>query len=462
MPNKSLEKFGEYQLLTKIATGGMAEIFLAKHSNSPANSMPIAIKKVLKQYNSNPHFVSMFLTEARIICNITHENIVRIYDFGKEEGQYFIAMEYVFGQNLGVLLNKLAQNDEKLPTDIILEISMAVLNGLDHAHNTKDKKGHFLNVVHLDMNPNNILISYSGKVKIVDFGIAHATYSGKNKNLNSIQGTYGYLSPEQCREEPTDRRSDIFSFGIILYEMLTNKPLFKHLPSDVAILNQILNEPIPPISEVNPEISEDLAKIVMKALEKDKNKRYLTAKEMIEDLRKVHASLEFNVSSKTLPKILKRHFASHFIKMNRIIEKAQTKYLMDEIFNDIGKIEEINLHEKMRIEPQKIEKKPKNNKKLIFILSFITAIILIGAFFLANHHSTKKIVSVSIFSSPPGAEIYINGEDQEKQTPAVIKLKANIPYIIEFKKGNYFGGKNFIPTEKHSELNIKLQKKLEK
>ena len=461
MPN-SLEKFGEYQLLTKIATGGMAEIFLAKHSNSPANSMPIAIKKVLKQYNDNPHFVSMFLTEARIICNITHENIVRIYDFGKEEGQYYIAMEYVFGQNLGVLLNKLVQNKESLPLDIILEISMAVLNGLDHAHNTKDKKGHFLNVVHLDMNPNNILISYSGKIKIVDFGIAHATYSQKNKNLNSIQGTYGYLSPEQCREEPTDRRSDIFSFGIILYEMLTNKPLFKHLPSDVAILNQILNEPIPPIQTVVSNIPESLAKIVMKALEKERNKRYLTAQEMIEDLRKVHASLEFNVSSQTLPKILKKHFASHFIKMNRIIEKAQTKYLMDEIFNDIDKIEEINLHEKMRIEPKKIEEKKKFNKFLILTIIPIFLIIIGIGFFIAKKHNAKNIITVSIFSMPPGAEIYINGKDWEKQTPATVKLKANIPYIIEFKKGKYFGGKNFIPTEKQSELNIKLKKQSEK
>ena len=196
-----LETFDNYQLLSKIATGGMAEIFLAKHINSPVNSMPIAIKKVLKQYSSNSALIKMFLAEARIICNINHENIVRIYDFGKYEDQYFIAMEYVFGQNLGSVLNKLQQKGQAMPLNLIIEIMLGVLSGLDHAHNTKDKNGIFLNVVHLDMNPNNILISYDGKIKVVDFGIANANYTKKAKgSLVSIQGTFGYLSPEQCRD----------------------------------------------------------------------------------------------------------------------------------------------------------------------------------------------------------------------------------------------------------------------
>lgn len=272
-----LEKFDNYQLLSKIATGGMAEIFLAKHVNSPVNSMPIAIKKVLKKYSDNPTLVKMFLAEARIICNISHENIVKIYDFGKFEDQYFIAMEYVFGQNLGAILEKAAEKGESLPLNFTIEIISAVLCGLDHAHNAQDRNGNFLNIVHLDMNPNNILISYDGKIKVVDFGIANANYTKKLKDSAGIQGTYAYLSPEQCSGTSVDRRSDIFSVGIILYEMLTGQPLYKDLDSDMAIMNAILYDEVEPIDERMPDIDPNLAKIVMKALEKNPNRRYSSA-----------------------------------------------------------------------------------------------------------------------------------------------------------------------------------------
>ncbi len=140
------EYFDEYQLLKKIASGGMAEIFLAKHINSPVGNMPFAIKKVLPRYSKDKEYIKMFLSEARIICNINHENIVHIYDFGKFEGIYYIAMEYVFGQNLGSLLNKFQVTNTVMPVNVVFEIAMAILAGLDHAHNARDRNGVFLNV----------------------------------------------------------------------------------------------------------------------------------------------------------------------------------------------------------------------------------------------------------------------------------------------------------------------------
>ena len=462
-----LERFDNYQLLSKIATGGMAEIFLAKHVNSPVNSMPIAIKKVLKQYSSNPTLVKMFLAEARIICNISHENIVKIYDFGKFEDQYFIAMEYVFGQNLGAILSKVAERDQIMPLNLTIEIISAVLCGLDHAHNAQDRNGNFLNIVHLDMNPNNILISYEGKIKVVDFGIANANYTKKLKGDAGIQGTYAYLSPEQCGGHAVDRRSDIFSVGIILYEMLTGKPLYKNLDNDMAIMNSILYDEIEPINELMPDIDPNLAKIVMKALEKNPNRRYASAMDMREDLQLVYNSLEFDPNSEMLPAFVKKLFPAHFIKMTKIIEQAQTEYLMDELFNNIGELEDLDLEEKKKTEEAarlKEEAERKREKKKAFysrfglvsgIVAGLAVIALILKFLFVD--PDVEVDMVTVFSSPGGAQIFVDGDDTGKVTPTSLQLEHGKKYIIDFIKDNMIGTLEFTPSSENRQINMQLK-----
>ena len=464
-----LEKFDNYQLLSKIATGGMAEIYLARHVNSPVNSMPIAIKKVLKKYSSNPTLVKMFLAEARIICNISHENIVKIYDFGKYEDQYFIAMEYVFGQNLGAILEKVYERDQKMPLNLTIEIISAVLCGLDHAHNAQDRNGTFLNIVHLDMNPNNILISYEGKIKVVDFGIANANYTRKIKNDSGIQGTYAYLSPEQCSGLSVDRRSDIFSVGIILYEMLTGKPLYRHLDSDMAIMNSILNDEIEPINELMPEIDPKLAEIVMKALEKNPSNRYATAMDMREDLLRIYNSLEFDPNSEMLPAFVKKLFPAHFIKMTKIIEQAQTEYLMDELFNNIGELEDIDLQSKKREEEEKKQKEEEEERRekrktiisktslIAGIVAALVIIVMILKFLFVDPE--VEVDMVTVFSEPGGAQIFVNGEDTGKQTPASLQLELNKQYIIEFRKDDMIGGLEFVPTSENRMIRMVLKQR---
>ena len=461
-----LERFDNYQLLSKIATGGMAEIFLAKHVNSPVNSMPIAIKKVLKKYSDNPVLVKMFLSEARIICNISHENIVKIYDFGKYEDQYFIAMEYVFGQNLGAILEKVREKDLSMPLNLTIEIISAVLCGLDHAHNAQDRNGTFLNIVHLDMNPNNILISYEGKIKVVDFGIANANYTKKLKVDSGIQGTYAYLSPEQCMGASVDRRSDIFSVGVILYEMLSGRPLYRQLENDMAIMNAILNDEIEPINELMPEIDPKLAKIVMKALEKNPSNRYATAMDMREDLIQIYNSLEFDPNSEMLPAFVKKLFPAHFIKMTKIIEQAQTEYLMDELFNNIGELEDLDMQEKTRAreEAQKKEEfeKRRERKKAVLsklglvsgIVAALAVIALILKFLFVDPE--VEVDMVTVFSSPGGAQIFVNGEDTGKVTPASLQLELGKKYIIEFRKDDMIGGLEFTPTSENRQINMQL------
>ncbi len=475
-----LERFGDYQLITKIATGGMAEIFLAKHVNSPVTSMPVAIKRILRQHNTNHAFIKMFLAEARIICNLTHESIVKIYDFGKHDEIYYIAMEYVFGQNLGQLLKRYDQKEKVLPLDIVLEIAAAVLEGLDFAHNARDRNGHFLNIVHLDMNPNNILLSYDGRVKLVDFGIAHAAYTKSFKRtLEAVQGTYGYLSPEQCLDRPIDRRSDLFSLGIILYEMVSGKPLFRRLESDAAILHAIVHDSVPDVRTVNPAVPREISAIIGKALQKDPEQRYASAAEMLGDIRKFQAMREFDPQSETLTVVLKREFASHFIKMTQVLERAQTTYLMEEIFKDIGEIEEINLEEEVRFRETELadrerrreeEEEEEENKRslkgwLMALLIGACALLLIagGVGIYLFYPFQSGTVEVFVSTLPPEADMFVDGRDAGIKTPASLKLIKGRTYIFGFHKDNLAAEIPFVPSgdAEKDKVFVKLRKREE-
>lgn len=461
-----VERFGSYYLLHKIATGGMAEIYLARHVNSPATSMPVVIKKILSKYSHDLAFIQMFLAEARIICNINHQNIVKIYDFDKSGDIYYIAMEYVFGNNLGALQKSYVDRKLKFSVETVLEISFAVLCGLNHAHNTRDRNGVFLNVIHLDVNPNNILLSYNNEIKIVDFGIASAKYTKLLKNnLGAVQGTVAYLSPEQCREEEVDRRSDIFSFGIIMYELLTGKYLYKDLPNDAARINAILNEPVPNIKEYNPDVPDELIAIVEKALKKNRDERYATAAEMLDDLHKFQYRLEYNPDSESISQILKKSFPSHFLKMNKLLEKAQADYMMDELFKDIEELEDLDISKVMQIDMTKKEEEhpadetPENGKNFLYILSgVVVALAVIAVMIFVFSREDDSIESkVLLFSNPPEAEVYVNGEDTGRKTPAEIFLKVGKSYILEFRKDNFEGGINYKVKKEENQINLLLK-----
>ncbi|MCK5809125.1 serine/threonine protein kinase [bacterium] len=466
------EHFAEYQLLTKIASGGMAEIFLAKHSNSPVGNMPFAIKKVLPHYSKKKEYINMFLSEARIICNINHENIVKIYDFGKVEGIYYIAMEYVFGQNLGSMLQKYHSLKTKIPVHIIFEIALAILAGLEHAHNAKDRNGVFLNVVHLDMNPNNILLGYEGKIKIIDFGIARASYKKQEQASTAIQGTYAYLSPEQCKEEELDRRSDIFSFGIILWEMLTGKTLFQHYDSDAVIIQKILNEPIPTPYSVDDSVSRYFSSIIMKALEKDREKRYATAADMLADIQKLQHTFEFDPDETSLPDLLRKNFASHYIKMTSLLEQSQKDHLMGALFDNMEEMKILNKTSEIKVAAEKIEQRKREEKQPFFtplkIMMLIALVLFIGMGIVAYIiKSEPAVVIVQAFSQPSGAMIFVDGDNSGKTTPAFLPLTKGKSYIIEFRKSEKRGGKEVMliggitisPTKKNKSISLELHSK---
>jgi len=267
-------KIGKYLLLERIATGGMAEVYRAKASGAGGFEKQLAIKRILPSYSANEEFRRMFEYEARLSSMLTHSNIVQIYDFVKSGETYLLAMEYVDGKNLRQLVNKAKKAGITPPIEFGLYIMNEVCKGLEYAHKKKDDlNGRPLNIIHRDMSPQNIMMSYDGAVKIVDFGIAKAKDRVDETRSGVIKGKFGYMSPEQANGEQVDHRTDIFSTGIILYELMTHKRLFA-AENDMATLKQIQECVIVPASKLNPKVTPELEKIILKGLTKDLRLRY--------------------------------------------------------------------------------------------------------------------------------------------------------------------------------------------
>ncbi|MBI4817193.1 MAG: serine/threonine protein kinase [Deltaproteobacteria bacterium] len=277
-------EFGNYRLLRKLAQGGMAEIFLAQDGRGQI----VALKRILPHLAGEEGFIRMFLDEARIVTNLDHANVARVYDHGKVEGYYFMAMEYVAGHSLLALHEKARATKMTLPRGLLAFIIAELLAGLGHAHNARDSKGRHLAIVHRDVTPQNVMIGYDGVVKLIDFGVAKSKSRLTKTEAGFTKGKLSYMSPEQARGEALDGRSDLFSVGIILYEITTGLRLFnKEGPG--GILSAIVNDPIAPPSKKARDYPQDLEAVVMKALEKNVNQRWQAADDMRHALNRFSA-----------------------------------------------------------------------------------------------------------------------------------------------------------------------------
>ena len=277
------EAFGKYYLIDRIATGGMAEIFKAKSFSTAGFEKVQVIKRILAHLSDNEEFVTMFIDEAKISVSLQHANLVQIYDFGKIRDNYFIAMEWIDGKDVKMILRKLAHRRKLLPEEFAVFIAHETCKGLDYAHKKTDLRGNPLGIIHRDMSPSNVLVSYSGEVKIADFGIAKAEMSQYTTKDGVLKGKFEYMSPEQAKGEDVSQQSDLFSAGIILYEMLTGRRLFK-TDSEIKTLEKIKAVDIKPPSSVNPNVPQRLDDIVMRALTADLDKRYRDAREFQQEL----------------------------------------------------------------------------------------------------------------------------------------------------------------------------------
>jgi TonB family protein len=256
----------------------MADVLLGRTDGIEGFERHVVLKRIKAEHARDQRFISMFLDEARVAANLHHQNIVQVYDIGESSGEYFFAMEYIHGEDLRRVLSAVSKTNKHMPLGHVCAILSAAAAGLHHAHERKGNDKKPLGIVHRDVSPSNILIGYDGSVKVVDFGIAKAAMRQVETQSGSLKGKVGYMSPEQCKGDDVDRRSDIYALGVLLYELSTTSRLFKG-ENDYLLMDAIVNGKVPLPRVRRPDLPNELSSIIMKALSVDPSRRFQTADE---------------------------------------------------------------------------------------------------------------------------------------------------------------------------------------
>jgi hypothetical protein len=276
----------------------MAELFLARTVGPEGFEKLVVLKKILPKFADNQKFVRLFLDEARLAAALDHPHIAHVYDLGKLETSYFFTMEYVHGQDLHATVKRTARQGKRLPIAHAVQLAHAVASALHYAHERRGPDGSLLGIVHRDVSPSNVLIAYDGAIKLVDFGVAKAATSTVKTRTGTLKGKISYMSPEQAKGSPIDRRSDVFALGIVLWELVTSQRLFK-AENDLATIQRIINSETQPPTELREDCPPELETIILKALAVDVNERYQTAEELqldLEELAREHKLVQSTVA----------------------------------------------------------------------------------------------------------------------------------------------------------------------
>jgi len=297
----------QYQVLGHLATGGMAELYLARSVGLAGFERYVVLKRIMAEHSRNHRFVTMFLDEARLAAQLHHPNIAQVHDIGRVGDTYFFTMEYVHGENVRDLLQRVAALKRQIPIEHTLAVIGGAAAGLHYAHDKRGIDRQPLHIVHRDVSPSNLMVAYEGAVKLVDFGIAKAATRMTETRSGAVKGKVAYMSPEQCTGGALDRRSDIFSLGIILWEMLTMSRLFKHA-TDFETMSAIVNGPVAPPSSKRPEIPAALDQIVLRALAKHPDDRYQSAGELLAAIEGFAERERLSMSSMALARYLRDLF----------------------------------------------------------------------------------------------------------------------------------------------------------
>ena len=289
-PALSGETFSKYLLVGEIAQGGMGEVFLAVQQGLEGFSKVVVVKRVLRHHTMNPEFTRMFIAEARLAARLEHSNIVKTYEFGEHQGQYFTVMEFLAGEDLGKVLYNFSLCAELMPVAMAVYIAAQLCNGLHFAHELTDHAGHPLGLVHRDVNPANVVVTYTGEVKIIDFGVARVDSAPVKTVTGMLRGKFAYMSPEYIQGHGCDHRADVFSVGIVLWEALTGQQLFTR-ETTAATMYAVVSDPISPPSKYRPDVPPELDAIIARALARAPANRFASADELRVALDDLAASL---------------------------------------------------------------------------------------------------------------------------------------------------------------------------
>ncbi len=316
-----LHPFGRYLLIERLRKGGMAEVYRAVRKGG--DGKVVAIKRLLPQLATDPELVSMFLNEARLVAVLRHRHIAQVLDLGRIDEDYFIALEYVAGQDLRSLFAR-GQQGAPLPPPLLALVAAQVCDALDFAHRKLDAAGAPMGIVHRDVSPENVLVSYEGEAKLIDFGVAKVADAAVKTQTGVLKGKFCYMSPEQVLAVALDRRSDLFSTGVVLWELATGQRLFLK-DSDFATLKAVAHERVVPPGDLNPELPPALERVILRALARDRQQRYQWASEMAADLRSYLASAQPRPTAAMLRAHMQAAFAEEYLRERRQTEGGRPR-----------------------------------------------------------------------------------------------------------------------------------------
>jgi serine/threonine-protein kinase len=451
--------FGKYTLLRKLAEGGMAEIYLALQTGMGGFGKLLVIKRIKQAHNKDREFIGMFLDEARIAASLSHPNITQIFEVGEIDTIHYIAMEYVHGEDLRSLCRKLAKERRPLPLSHAIAMIAGGCAGLHYAHTKTDLAGRPLEIVHRDVSPQNILISYDGHVKLLDFGIAKAQGRTQETRAGVLKGKLSYMSPEQVRGDRLDARSDIFALGILLYELTTGRRLYKD-DSDFKTMQKITEDaPMPP-RQIIPGYPERLEEIVLKSLTKRVEDRYESAQAFQSDLEGFARQEGLDISSLALGTFLRDVFRD---KLDELARQEELGKPLHQILTERQATESLLISEgsasmaRGELNSAFVRKGKKRSRAVWYAIGGVAAAGLGAAVVLgyprlvgtsqtvaasapaplaASQASPAVPASIKIVSDPIGAQVFLKGAPLGV-TPLTIEADPSQPLYLRFKHDHY-------------------------
>jgi serine/threonine protein kinase len=418
-----MERLGKYVLLERLNAGGMAEVWRAKLLGAAGVHKDVAVKRILPEHAKSSAFVQMFLDEARLTVQLTHSNIVPVYELAEQSGSYILTMEFLAGKNLGEILDACVLASRFLPPLLCAYLAREVCRGLDYAHRRVDAQGRPLGIVHRDISPQNVMVSYDGEVKILDFGIAKARSHLNVTQAGVIKGKHGYLAPEQARGDPIDYRVDVFASGILLYEMLTLQRLFAG-ETDIETLEAVKRCDVPSPSKYNPAAPPVLEAVCFRALARDPAERFPSAGAMADALTR--AGADAAGGGRALQALLAELFTEDRnaeVKKRKEFDEAVRGMSLTESDKPIAKqrtpapLPAIPRPQVVIIEPEPEEREHRRSKVPLFL---VVAAIAAGLFFgrnqvaeafdkLVHGPKAKKLGTLTVRSTPTGADVMLDG-----------------------------------------------------
>ena len=473
------DRFGDYVILKRLAAGGMAEVYLARKSGLRGFTKPVAMKVILPHLSSNERFIKMFLAEARLAVHLEHAHIAQTLDLGEVNGQYFIAMEFAHGVDLQRISSQTRKSGRLLPLPYAAKIVSQIAEGLFYAHTKCDAAGQPLGIIHRDISPHNILLTFDGLAKLIDFGVAKAKVTFMEEEEGVLKGKFSYMSPEQIRGMPLDQPSDIFALGIVLWEVCTGAHLYRE-SSELLTMEAILRKPVPRPRELRGDMPPDLEAIILKTLAKRSVDRFQTAHDLHVALEQYLSRSGWTVGTQHLSEFMKKLFPEELAEIRDLLQserrraeeeerRQQQQFVPWEPYQEMEEERREQQQEQLRAatstpspaaaaQPgskparrQRGEQKtpaPLLSRLTLVVVVLLVALAAASVYILLQSSSANDAVvdsqavrptsgSLEVQSVPSGARITINGSDHGVTPARIEKLPLDLDMTLRLHKPGY-------------------------